>query len=37
MQEEMPEINWDTMGRYMYTVRLETLEETLAFINYVQG
>ena len=37
MQEEMPEINWDTMGRYMYTVRLETLEETLAFINFVQG
>ena len=37
MQEEMPEISWATMGRYMYTVKLKTLEETLAFINFVQG
>ena len=37
MQEEMPEINWATMGRYMYTVRLKTFEETLAFIHFVQG
>ena len=37
MQEEMPEISWATMGRYMYTVRLKTLDETLAFIKFVQG
>ena len=37
MQEEMPAISWATMGRYMYTVRLKTLDETLAFINFVQG
>ena len=37
MQEEMPEISWATLGRYMYTVKLKTREETLAFINFVQG
>ena len=37
MQEEMPEMNWPQMGRYMYTVRLKTLEETEAFIRFVQG
>ncbi len=37
MQEEMPEMNWPQMGRYMYTARLKTFEETEAFINWVQG
>ena len=37
MQEEMPPMNWPQMGRYMYTVRLETFEEAQDFIEYVQG
>ena len=37
MQEEMPEISWATMGRYMYTARLKTFDEALEFINFVQG
>ena len=37
MQEEMPEMNWPQMGRYMYTAKLKTFEETEAFINWVQG
>ena len=37
MQEEMPPVNWATMGRYMYTARLKTYEETMAFIAFVQG
>ena len=37
MQEEMPPINWPQMGRYMYTARLKTYEETQAFIDFVQG
>ncbi len=36
MQEEMPPVNWPSMGRYMYTARLRTLEETLEFIDFVQ-
>ncbi len=36
MQEEMPEVSWATMGRYMYTVKLKTMDETLAFIHFVQ-
>ena len=36
MQEEMPPMNWPQMGRYMYTVRLETPEEVQAFIRFVQ-
>ena len=36
MQEEMPPMNWPQMGRYMYTVRLRTKEETDAFIDFVQ-
>jgi hypothetical protein len=37
MQEEMPPMNWPQMGRYMYTARLETFEEAMAFIAFVQG
>ena len=37
MQEEMPPMNWPQMGRYMYTAKLRTLEETIAFIDWVQG
>ena len=37
MQEEMPEISWATMGRYMYTARLKTFDEALEFIRFVQG
>jgi hypothetical protein len=37
MQEEMPPINWPQMGRYMYTARLKSFEETQAFIQFVQG
>ena len=35
MQEEMPPMNWPQMGRYMYTARLDSLEETEAFIHFV--
>ena len=37
MQEEMPPMNWPQMGRYMYTARLGTYEEAMAFIAFVQG
>ena len=37
MQEEMPQMNWPQMGRYMYTARLETFEEAQEFIRFVQG
>jgi len=37
MQEEMPPMNWPQMGRYMYTARLKTREETEAFIQFVLG
>ena len=37
MQEEMPPMNWPQMGRYMYTAKLRTMEETFAFIDWVQG
>jgi len=37
MQEEMPEMNWPQMGRYMYTARLKTFEETEEFVRFVQG
>ena len=37
MQEEMPQMNWPQMGRYMYTAKLKTFEEAEAFINWVQG
>ena len=36
MQEEMPRLNWPQMGRYMYTAKFRTLEETEAFIRFVQ-
>jgi len=37
MQEEMPPMNWPQMGRYMYTVKLKTMDEVDAFIRFVQG
>ena len=37
MQEEMPPMNWPQMGRYMYTARLRTFDEAMAFIQWVQG
>ena len=37
MQEEMPPMNWPQMGRYMYTAKLKTIEETEEFIRFVQG
>ncbi len=37
MQEEMPEMNWPQMGRWMYTAKAKTLEDTLEFIRYVQA
>ena len=37
MQEEMPPMNWPQMGRYMYTARLRTFDEAMAFIEWVQG
>ena len=37
MQEEMPEVNWPQMGRFMYTARLRTLDEVEAFIDFVQS
>jgi len=37
MQEEMPPVNWPSMGRYMYTARLRTQEEALEFIDFVQA
>ncbi len=35
MQEEMPPMNWPQMGRYMYTARLDSLDEAQAFIHFV--
>lgn len=32
----MPELNWPQMGRFMYTVRLESQEQTDEFIRFVQ-
>lgn len=37
MQEEMPPLNWPQMGRVMYTAKFPTLEQTEAFIRFVQG
>ena len=37
MQEEMPEVNWPQMGRFMYTARFKTLKETQNFIAFVQS
>ncbi|MGI6002562.1 MAG: ATP-grasp domain-containing protein [Lachnospiraceae bacterium] len=36
MQEEMPELNWPQMGRYMYTVRLDTYDEVQEFVHFTQ-
>ena len=37
MQEEMPQITWPQMGRYMYTAKLKTLDDAQAFVDFVQG
>ena len=37
MQEEMPKINWPSMGRYMYTARLKTIDDVRAYVRYVLG
>jgi len=37
MQEEMPEVNWPQMGRFMYTARLKTQDEVQEFIQFVQS
>ena len=37
MQEEMPQITWPQMGRYMYTAKLKSLDDAQAFVDFVQG
>ena len=37
MQEEMPPVNWPQMGRFMYTVKLKTMEEVQEFTSFVQS
>ena len=37
MQEEMPQLNWQSMGRYMYTARLKTLEDVREYMRFVLG
>ena len=37
MQEEMPQMNWPQMGRYMYTAKFRTFEQTEEFIRFVHG
>lgn len=37
MQEEMPQMNWPQMGRYMYTARLTDMDAVTEFVNFVQG
>ena len=37
MQEEMPEVNWPQMGRFMYTARLKTPTQVRRFIEFVQS
>ena len=34
MQEEMPEMNWPQMGRYMYTARLDTQDEGDQYVSF---
>lgn len=36
MQEEMPQMNWPQMGRYMYTAKLPSLEAVVEFAKFVQ-
>lgn len=35
MREEMPEIDWPQMGRYLYMARFKTEKQMLKFFNYV--
>lgn len=35
MQEEMPEIDWPQMGRYLYMARFKTEKQMLRFFKYV--
>ena len=37
MQEEMPRINWPSMGRYTYTARFKTLADVQEYIHFVLG
>ena len=37
MCEEMPELMWETMGRYMYTVHAYSMDEVRSFIAMVHG
>lgn len=36
MHEEMPQMNWPQMGRYMYTARLKEEAQVQAFVHFVQ-
>ena len=35
MQEEMPEMNWPQMGRYMSTARLDTQDEVDQYVSFI--
>lgn len=35
MNERLPQLWWDAMGNYMYTVKLDTKKETEEFISFV--
>ena len=37
VQEEMPQIDWPSMGRYVYMVRLRSMDEMNEFFAYVLG
>ena len=37
MLEEMPEVNWPQMGRFMYTAKLPTLAAVRKFVAFVQS
>ena len=37
LQEEMPEIDWPSMGRYVYIARFKTKEEMEQYFAYVLG
>jgi len=35
MQEEMPQMNWPQMGRYMYTAKLPEMKDVEEFVKFV--
>ena len=37
MNEEMPPIDWPSMGRYVYMARFKTKDEMDEYFNYVLG